>query len=189
MQNNPTVTNRYSDQELEEFKKLIEQKIESTQQQYDSLAEIVKNISEMSGDDGDYMDDSSNMQDLDMLNSMMGRHLKHIQDLENALIRIHNKRYGVCAVSGQLIDKRRLLAVLTTTKSIAAKTTNVNEKPKTPKRKTTSQKPQSFSRIIKRTGGTSAAQPKVEKDNFFDDEEEDDVLGLGLDETFDGDEL
>ena len=188
MDNNPAVTNRYSDQELEEFKKLVEQKIEIAQKQYDSLAERVENISESSGNDGDWMDDSSNMQDLDMLNAMMGRHRKHIQDLENALIRIHNKRYGICVISGQLIDKRRLLAVLTTTKSIAAKNvgpqkTNfgASEKRKIALSKT----PQSFSRIIKKTGGTPAVKPKVENDNFFDDEE--DVLGLGLEDAFDSD--
>ena len=186
MQNNSTVTNRYSDTELDEFQILIEKKIEDVQQQFDSLSQRVENISETSGNDGDWMDDSSNMQDLDMLNAMMGRHRKHIQDLENALMRVKNKRYGICVVSGQLIDKRRLMAVLTTTKSIAAKNTNVTKDrfEAAEKRKSAApKKPKSFSRIIKKTSETTSDKPKTENDNFFDDEDNDLDLDLGFDEN------
>lgn len=187
MQKKSTVTNRYSDQELEEFRILIEQKIELAQQQYDSMSERIKNISESNGNDGDWMDDSSNLQDLDMLNTMMVRHRKHIQDLENALMRIQNKRYGICVISGQLIDKKRLLAVLTTTKSIEAKNMDIPkgkfEAFERRRKNPISKGPQSFSRIIKKSGGKAAIKPKVENDNFFDDEDDD--LGFDLDNIID----
>jgi RNA polymerase-binding transcription factor DksA len=67
------------------------------------------------------MDDSSMNAELDMLNNMAIRQRKYIKELENASIRIQNKVYGICMISGDLIDKRRLTAVPTTTKSLAAK--------------------------------------------------------------------
>lgn len=171
--------NRYSDIELEEFKNHIEQKLTSSKQQLNSLTERVDNISEMNGNDGDWMDDSSNAQDIGFLTSMISRQQKHIRDLENALIRIRNKRYGVCAITGELIDKRRLMAVPTTTKSLAAKTA-VKLKPERQEVKKKINKPSSsptsFSRVIKRTGGT----PKpIAKEDVEDDE-------LDFDEIYDG---
>ena len=184
MENNSNVINRYSDEELLEFKKLIDQKIESSKNQLRSMVDRIENISESTGNDGDWMDDSSNLQDLDMLNSMIGRQRKHVQDLENALIRIHNKRFGICIITGQLIDKRRLMAVPTTTKSLEAKTTIPEKRAREEKKKTTTSKtPTSFSRVIKRTGGVPAVKPPVEKDDYFDDD--DDELDDELNETED----
>ena len=192
MQDNSSSINRYSDNELTEFKNHIEQKLNRSMQQLNLLKDRIENISEVSGNDGDWMDDSSNSQDIDMLNAMMGRQQKHIRDLENALIRIQNKRYGICVISGQLIDKRRLMAVPTTTKSVLAKNgMALNSKPIEFKKKKTNA-PTSFSKVIKRTGGTTVTAAKT-KDNFFDEDEDDDDLDLdtssgdiNLDELVDG---
>ena len=177
MENTSTVINRYSDADLLEFKNLVNQKIEAALKQLQSMTDRIQNISEASGNDGDWMDDSSNMQDLDMLNVMIGRQRKHVRDLENALIRINNKRFGICVVTGELIDKRRLMAVPTTFKSLAAKTTILEqmEKEVTERKKpVVSKGPTSFSKVIKRTGGTPTVKPIVGNDDFFDDEDEDD---------------
>ena len=182
MQEKSNSVNRYSDSELEEFKNHIEQKLSSSTQQLNSLIERVDNISEVNGNDGDWMDDSSNAQDIALLNSMIGRQQKHIRDLENALIRVRNKRYGICVISGELIDKRRLMAVPTTTKSLAAKT-NVALKPVSKevekKKAKPSSAPTSFSRVIKRTGGTPKEVAKKESEN--NDLDFDDAININLD--------
>lgn len=67
-----------------------------------------------------------------MLNNMAIRQRMYIKDLENALIRIRNKSYGICSISGQLIDKKRLLAVPTTTKSLEAKAVEQTKIAETP---------------------------------------------------------
>lgn len=121
MSNEPKV--RYSDEELQEFKALIDDKIaksaeelQFTQQQ---IAELNENGFNQQG--GDWYDDTSSHTDLEMLQRMMVRQQKHIQDLKNALLRIQNKTYGICTVTGQLIDKQRLRAVPHATKSVDGK--------------------------------------------------------------------
>ncbi|MFK8101484.1 MAG: TraR/DksA family transcriptional regulator [Saprospiraceae bacterium] len=115
-------TNRYSDQDLAIFKTCIEQKLEKSKTDLAFLLQQVDDISDAKRNDGDWMDDTSNNNDLELMYTMISRSRRHIQDLENALLRIHHKNYGICSITGALIDKRRLLAVLTTTKSLAAKT-------------------------------------------------------------------
>ena len=121
MSNEPKV--RYSDEDLQEFKTLIEDKIaksaeelQFTQQQ---IAELNENGFNQQG--GDWYDDTSSHTDLEMLQRMMVRQQKHIQDLKNALLRIQNKTYGICTITGQLIDKQRLRAVPHATKSVDGK--------------------------------------------------------------------
>lgn len=190
MENHSNAISRYSDEELLEFKKLVEQKLESSQNQLKSMSDRIENISEVGGNDGDWMDDSSNMQDLDMLNVMIGRQRKHVRDLENALIRISNKRFGICVVTGELIDKRRLMAVPTTTKSLAAKTTIPEQlKQEAIGRRKLTKASTSFSKVIKRTGGVPTIKPTVEKDNFFDDDDEDKDDGFDEIETIDLDSI
>lgn len=123
MANKENIT-RYSDKDLEEFRALIEKKLQQTQEQLESLQSQIIEISENSSDEhgGDWVDDSSTNNDMEMLNSMAIRQRKYLQDLTNAMMRIKNKVYGVCVITGELIDKRRLLAVPTTTKSLTAKT-------------------------------------------------------------------
>ena len=115
---------RYSDEDLAEFQAIIEKKIEQTEQQLESLKEQIREISENTSDEhgGDWVDDSSISADIEMLNNMALRQQKYLRDLNNAMLRIKNKVYGICVVTRELIDKRRLLAVPTTTKSLTAKT-------------------------------------------------------------------
>ncbi len=114
---------RYSDVELAEFKELIDGKLEKAREQLLSLQEQILEITENTSDEhgGDWVDDSSINNEVEMLNNMAIRQRMYIKDLENALVRIKNKSYGICSVTGQLIDKKRLLAVPTTTKSLEAK--------------------------------------------------------------------
>lgn len=115
---------RYSDADLAEFKVLIEEKLKQSQQQLEDLKQQIIETSENTGDDygGDWVDDSSNSSNIEMLNTMAIRQQKYVQELSNALMRIQNKVYGICIMTGELIDKRRLMAVPTTTKSVVAKT-------------------------------------------------------------------
>ena len=104
---------KYSDSELQEFKAVIEAKLEKANEQLRSLREQIMDISENSGDSygGDWIDDSSFNTDREMLHTMANRQKKHIQDLQNALIRIRNKTYGGCVLTRTLIDRKRLIAV------------------------------------------------------------------------------
>ena len=112
---------RYSDEELEEFRVLIEKKLGRAQEQLqfylDHLSELADNPdSKVKG-----LDDGIGTAESERLTNMAGRQRKHIQHLENALIRIRNKAYGVCRVTGKLISKERLRAVPHATLSIEAK--------------------------------------------------------------------
>ena len=129
MDNNPKL--RYSDAELDEFREIIETKLRRATKHLTELQEQIVEITENTSDEhgGDWVDDSSINNDVEMLNNMAIRQRVHIQDLQNALVRIKNKSYGICIVTGELIDKRRLLAVPTTTKSMAAKVSEQQQPP------------------------------------------------------------
>jgi RNA polymerase-binding protein DksA len=112
---------RYSDQELEEFRALIEEKLERAREQ---LAYYQTEMSKMA-DNADAkirgLDDGTGSMESEELFNMAARQQKLIQHLENALIRIRNKVYGICRETGQLIAKDRLRAVPHATLSIHAK--------------------------------------------------------------------
>lgn len=189
---------RYSDAELEEFKELIESKLEKAQTQLSSLQEQILEIAENSGDDHgvDWMDDSSTGSDVEMLNNMAIRQRRYIQDLQNALIRIRNKAYGICTITGELIDKKRLRAVPTTTKSLAAKTQPpVSTRPVSPpddddEDEATKRKPPKpaknkvITRVIRKSTAAKPAKPVDldDEDDFdVDDVYEDDMEGIDND--------
>ena len=117
------VTNRYSDEELETFRQVIIKKYQEAKAELEDLRSQIVDLSEsMESDFGtDYIDDSSAVNELELMNNMAIRKRNYIQDLENAMIRVKNKTYGICSVTGELIDKKRLLAVPTTTKSVEGK--------------------------------------------------------------------
>jgi len=200
MEHNEVV--RYSDAELEEFRILIEGKLEQAtahlQELQDQILEITENTSDEHG--GDWVDDSSINNDVEMLNNMAIRQRMYIQDLDNALVRIKNKTYGICSISGQLIDKRRLLAVPTTTKSLAAKVAEqvapppverekpepkpVPEKKASTTEKTTPPK-RIITTVIRKTSGKK--KPPV---NIEDFEEDDELAAVDKDLYFEeGEEL
>ena len=167
---------RYSDAELAEFKALIEKKFEKAKEQLTSLQEQILEITENSSDEhgGDWVDDSSINNDVEMLNNMAIRQRMYIRELENALVRIRNKTYGICSVTGELIDKRRLLAVPTTTKSLAAKTVEQQpveqrkpvSRPEKPTPTKTPATPKVITKIIRKS---NADKPKP---NIIDDDDD-----------------
>jgi RNA polymerase-binding transcription factor DksA len=119
------VKNRYSDEELKEFRELIQEKLKMAQEDY----EMYKNSITQS-DGNDTQDTSPTFKVLEEgaatlskeeSGKLAQRQLKFIQHLQAALIRIENKTYGICRETGELISKERLRAVPHATLSINAK--------------------------------------------------------------------
>jgi DnaK suppressor protein len=114
---------RYSDEELAEFKGLIEDRMAKSQEELaftrGQIAELNETGFNQQG--GDMYDDSSAHTDLEMMQRMATRQEKYIDDLQKALFRIQNKTYGICTVTGELIPKARLRVVPHATKSVDGK--------------------------------------------------------------------
>ncbi len=110
---------RYSDKELEEFKILIHKKMDEAKKELEYYQEQIKHESNDSKFGG--LEDGALTLERESLNQMASRQIKFIQHLENALIRIENKTYGICRETGELISKERLNAVPHATLSIGAK--------------------------------------------------------------------
>jgi DnaK suppressor protein len=112
---------RYSDKELEEFRLIIEGKLEEARKQ---LEFYLQQLSEQTNsEDGKVrgLDDGTSSMVNEDTHNLANRQRKLIQHLENALLRIQNKVYGICRVTGKLISKERLRIVPHTTLSIHAK--------------------------------------------------------------------
>jgi RNA polymerase-binding transcription factor DksA len=118
-------TMRYSDAELVEFRELISRKLEAAKKELNYLHGLITRKDEMSGDETDNrymtMEDGSLSMEREQLSQMASRQIDFIDKLEKALIRIENKTYGICRVTGKLIDKARLRAVPHATLSMEAK--------------------------------------------------------------------
>jgi RNA polymerase-binding transcription factor DksA len=118
-------TLRYSDNELVEFKELIQRKLEAAKKELAYLQGLITRKDEMGGDEGDNrymtMEDGSLSMEREQLSQMASRQITFIDHLEKAIMRIENKTYGICRVTGKLIDKARLRAVPHATLSIEAK--------------------------------------------------------------------
>ena len=116
---------RYSDKELEEFREIILKKIEEAKKELNNLTQQITNANEHGTDDtaGSFkmLEDGSESLAKEEAGQLASRQKKFIEQLENALVRIENKTYGICQVTGKLIPKERLRAVPHTTKSIEAK--------------------------------------------------------------------
>ena len=112
---------RYSDQELEEFRILLTEKLGVAQKQLDYYLNQLKDLAESSDSKIRGFDDGVPTAENERLTNLAGRQKKHIKHLENALIRIENKVYGICRKTGKLISKERLRAVPHATLSIEAK--------------------------------------------------------------------
>jgi len=117
-------TMRYSDSELTEFRDLIMKKLETAKKELAYLQGLITRKDE-GGDmeDGRYMtmEDGSMSMEREQLSQMASRQIQFIDHLEKAIMRIENKTYGICRVTGKLIDKARLRAVPHATLSIEAK--------------------------------------------------------------------
>lgn len=116
---------RYSDEDLAEFKALILEKIESAERQLELYKSVYKNGSFNGTDDTaptfKSYDDGNKTMSREANRQLALRLEKFIRDLNNALIRIENKSYGICRVTGKLISKERLKLVPHATLSIEAK--------------------------------------------------------------------
>ena len=117
--------NRYTDKELERFKKLIMVKIDQAKQDLDLLKSAYMNDSDNGTDDTSptfkAFEEGSETMSKEANTQLALRQEKFIRDLKNALIRIENKTYGVCRITGKLIKKKRLMVVPHATLSIEAK--------------------------------------------------------------------
>jgi RNA polymerase-binding transcription factor DksA len=116
---------RYSDADLQEFRELINKKLEAAKKELVYLQGLITRKDEAGTDDTENkymsMEDGSGSQEREQLNQMASRQIQFIDHLEKALVRIENKTYGICRVTGKLIDKARLRAVPHATLSIEAK--------------------------------------------------------------------
>ena len=117
--------NRYSDADLAEFKELIQKKIDYAVEDLALIKSSFKNDSNNGTDDTSptfkAFEDGSETMSKEANVALAIRQEKFIRDLKNALIRIENKTYGICRVTGKLIQKERLKLVPHATLSIEAK--------------------------------------------------------------------
>jgi len=116
---------RYLDSELEEFKQIILAKLEKAREDFELLTEAYSNNSEHGTNDTSptfkVLEEGQQVLSKEENSRLAARQKRFITNLENALIRIENKTYGMCRVTGKLISKERLKAVPHATLSIAAK--------------------------------------------------------------------
>ena len=116
---------RYSDEELQEFKDLINRKLQEAQEDYQLLKGSLSHNDDHGTDDTgrtfNMMEDGSETMSREEMAQLAVRQEKFIVNLSNALIRIENKTYGICRVTGKLIQKQRLKLVPHATLSIEAK--------------------------------------------------------------------
>jgi len=124
MNENTGPTQRYSDADLTEFRELITKKLDAAKKELAYLQGLITRKDE-TGDmeDARYMtmEDGSVSMEREQLSQMASRQIQFIDHLEKAMMRIENKTYGICRVTGKLIDKARLRAVPHATLSIEAK--------------------------------------------------------------------
>jgi RNA polymerase-binding transcription factor DksA len=113
---------RYSDEDLKEFKELIEKKLASAREELKNLKEALDNHTEsQAGNKAWNMEEGTDTSEMEYLMNQISRQHQYIRNLELALVRVENKTYGICRVSGKLIPKERLRIVPHATMSLEAK--------------------------------------------------------------------
>ena len=116
---------RYSDSDLAEFKKLINEKIDKAKHDLALIKSAYMNDHNNGTEDTSptfkAFDEGSTVMSKESNSQLALRQEKFIRDLKTALIRIENKTYGICRVTGKLISKKRLMLVPHATLSIEAK--------------------------------------------------------------------
>jgi DnaK suppressor protein len=116
---------RFSDEELQEFKELINRKLEEAKEDLMLLQSSLSHSDDHGTDDTgrsfNMMEDGSETLSREEMAQLAARQEKFVQSLKNALIRIENKTYGICRETGKLIRKERLMLVPHATLSIEAK--------------------------------------------------------------------
>ena len=117
--------NRYSDEELDEFRQIILQKLEKAKEDYELLKSAVtqseSNDTQDTSPTFKVLEEGASTLSKEEAGKLAQRQQKFIQHLQAALVRIENKTYGICRESGKLIPKERLRAVPHATLSIDAK--------------------------------------------------------------------
>lgn len=124
MYENTGPTMRYSDSDLGEFREIIQKKLDAAKKELAYLQGLITRRDEGGDmDEARYMtmEDGSVSMEREQLSQMASRQITFIDHLEKAMMRIENKTYGICRVTGKLIDKARLRAVPHATLSIEAK--------------------------------------------------------------------
>ncbi len=129
VQNDDVVANaktRYSDEELEEFRGIINEMLDKAKKEYNTLRHIVMHNGSNDIDDTSptfktVEDDGAFQLSKEEASQLAQRQYKFIQNLEAALVRIENKTYGICRVTGKLIPKERLRLVPHATLTVEAK--------------------------------------------------------------------
>lgn len=116
---------RYTDEELEEFREIINEKLSLAKRDYDQMMRVLMNQDSNDVDDTSptykALEEGSTTQSKEELIQMAARQQKFIQGLEAALVRIQNKTYGIDRITGKLIPKERLRAVPHATLSVESK--------------------------------------------------------------------
>ena len=116
---------RYSDEELEEFRAIINEKLRLARRDYDAMMRQIMNADGNDVDDTSptykALEEGSLTQSKEELVQLANRQQKFIQGLEAAIVRIENKTYGIDRITGELIPKERLRAVPHATLSVASK--------------------------------------------------------------------
>jgi RNA polymerase-binding transcription factor DksA len=117
--------NKYNPEELQEFKEIIEKKLDEARKDYELLKSAFSNKDDHGTDDTSptfkLMEEGSDVLSKEETGQLASRQQKFIENLEAALVRIKNNTYGVCRVTGKLIPKERLRIVPHATLSIEAK--------------------------------------------------------------------
>ena len=125
MKNAPEMKVRYSDEELQEFKAIILEMLEKAKNEYRTLRDVVTHGSSNDIEDTSptfkVMEEGAMTLSKEEAGALAQRQYKFIQNLEAALIRIENKTYGVCRMTGKLIPKERLRLVPHATLTVEAK--------------------------------------------------------------------
>ncbi|MBQ5689393.1 MAG: TraR/DksA family transcriptional regulator [Bacteroidales bacterium] len=122
--NNTPEKVRYSDEELAEFKELLLERLARARRDLELLNEHVAGKGNNADDTAPtfkILEEGSSVLSKEENSQLAARQYKYIQNLENALVRIENKTYGVCRMTGKLIPKERLRAVPHATLSVEAK--------------------------------------------------------------------
>jgi len=120
-ENTPQVQTRYSDEDLQEFKELILQKLAAAKEEYNQLRKSDNNDITDTSHSFNAMEEGAASLSKEEHGQLAQRLYKYIQNLEAALVRIENKTYGVCRVTGKLIPKERLRVVPNATMTVEAK--------------------------------------------------------------------
>ena len=120
-----TEKTRYSDEELEEFRTIINEKLALAKRDYDQMMAVITNQDSNDVDDTSptykALEEGSTTQSKEEIITMAARQQKFIQGLKAALIRIDNKTYGIDRITGKLIPAERLRAVPHATLSVESK--------------------------------------------------------------------